>query len=300
MKKQMTQKEILFEREININATIKNIEKSGFGKKYVLIRDFPPQLFDKEKSIKEIKSKIKQAYKVPRIRLLILTYIGWGLILGTGLGISMGVLIHGDVPFLSFLTMIFLLIVAIIFHYSIRDMARKWQKWIFFPDPNTVVFAGDFAEEYINNFKKLIVWKKVEMILKSLRMKNFRKFKDSLIDFSDGVTGVIGFNGAGKSTIFEAIAWGIYGPVATRTPANQIKRENAEHSDPCRVEIEFIFGDDTYKVVREMIGKSLTASASVTVNGKLVANRAEAVSKFIQKKLGMDFKSFYTYVRKLR
>lgn len=134
------------------------------------------------------------------------------------------------------------------------------------------------------------------MILKSLRLKNFRKFKDTLIEFPDGVTGVVGLNGAGKSTIFEAIAWVLYGPVAARTSADQIKRENAEHSDPCRVELGFIFGDDKYRVVREMSGKSLATSASATINGKLVANGAEIVSKFIQKKLGMDFKSFYTSI----
>ncbi|MCK4332467.1 MAG: SMC family ATPase [Thermoplasmatales archaeon] len=132
--------------------------------------------------------------------------------------------------------------------------------------------------------------------MKSLRLKNFRKFKDSLIEFPDGVTGVVGLNGAGKSTIFEAIAWVLYGPVAARTSADQIKRENAEHSDPCRVELGFIFGDDKYRVVREMSGKSLATSASATINGKLVANGAEIVSKFIQKKLGMDFKSFYTSI----
>ena len=134
------------------------------------------------------------------------------------------------------------------------------------------------------------------MILKSLELKNFRKFKDSLIEFPDGVTGVVGLNGAGKSTIFEAIAWVLYGSVAARTSADQIKRENAEHSDPCRVELGFIFGDDKYRVVREMSGKSLATSASATINGKLVANGAEIVSKFIQKKLGMDFKSFYTSI----
>ena len=134
------------------------------------------------------------------------------------------------------------------------------------------------------------------MILKSLRLKNFRKFKDTLIEFPDGVTGVVGLNGAGKSTIFEAIAWVLYGSVAARTSADQIKRENAEHSDPCRVELGFIFGDDKYRVVREMSGKSLATSASATINGKLVANGAEIVSKFIQKKLGMDFKSFYTSI----
>lgn len=134
------------------------------------------------------------------------------------------------------------------------------------------------------------------MILKSLKLKNFRKFQDSYIEFPDGVTGVVGLNGAGKSTIFEALAWALYGSVAARTSADQIKREGTEHSDPCRIELEFIFGDDNYRVVREMTGKNLTASASVTVNGTLAANGAEVVSKFIQKKLGMDFKSFYTSI----
>ena len=55
------------------------------------------------------------------------------------------------------------------------------------------------------------------MILKNLTLKNFRKFKDATIEFPDGVTGVVGLNGAGKSTIFEAIAWVLYGSVAART-----------------------------------------------------------------------------------
>ena len=134
------------------------------------------------------------------------------------------------------------------------------------------------------------------MILKSLRLKNFRKFQDSYIEFPDGVTGIVGLNGAGKSTIFEAVAWTLYGPVAARTSADQIKREGAEHLDPCRIELEFIFGDDNYRIVREMAGKNLTASATATVNGVLAANGAEVVSRFIQKKLGIDFKSFYTSI----
>jgi len=134
------------------------------------------------------------------------------------------------------------------------------------------------------------------MILKSLRLKNFRKFQDSYIEFPDGVTGVVGLNGAGKSTIFEAVAWTLYGPVAARTSADQIKRDGSEHFDPCRIELEFIFGDDNYRLVREMTGKNLTASATATVNGILAANGAEVVSRFIQKKLGLDFKSFYTSI----
>ncbi|PNX45873.1 MAG: hypothetical protein BV457_08710, partial [Thermoplasmata archaeon M9B1D] len=63
------------------------------------------------------------------------------------------------------------------------------------------------------------------MILKTLNIRNFRKFKSIMIEFPDGVTGVVGLNGAGKSTIFEAIAWVLYGSVAARTSSDQIKRQ---------------------------------------------------------------------------
>jgi len=134
------------------------------------------------------------------------------------------------------------------------------------------------------------------MILKNLTLRNFRKFKNATIEFPDGVTGVVGLNGAGKSTIFEAISWVLYGPVAARTSADEIKRIGAEHSDPCRVELEFVFEEDNYRIVREMTGKSLTTSATITINNKIAATSAEIVSKYVQKKLGMDFKSFFTSI----
>lgn len=134
------------------------------------------------------------------------------------------------------------------------------------------------------------------MILKTLVLKNFRKFKNATIEFPDGVTGVVGLNGAGKSTIFEAIAWVLYGSVAARTSVDQIKREGAETTESCRVELDFIFEGDAYRIVREMRGKSLTTSATTTINGKIAATGAEVVSKYTQKKLGMDFKSFFTSI----
>ena len=134
------------------------------------------------------------------------------------------------------------------------------------------------------------------MILKTLTLKNFRKFKQTTIDFPDGIIGVVGLNGVGKSTIFEAIAWALYGPVAARTSSEQIKRQNAPPSEPCRVELEFIFEEDTYRITREMIGKTQIPQATATKNGKIVATGAETVTKYIQKKLGMDSKSFYTSI----
>lgn len=134
------------------------------------------------------------------------------------------------------------------------------------------------------------------MILKSITLRDFRKFKNIVIEFPDGITGVIGLNGVGKSTIFEAMAWVLYGPIAARTKTDEIKRDSAEHSDPCRVELDFVFDDNNYHIVREMSGKSLSISASILLNEKLVATGAEPVNKYILKKFGMDFKSFSTSI----
>jgi len=134
------------------------------------------------------------------------------------------------------------------------------------------------------------------MILKNLTLVNFRKFKNTTIEFPDGITGIVGLNGAGKSTIFEAVAWVLYGSVAARTPADQIKRQGATPSEPCRVELEFIFEEDNYRIIREMTGKNLNISATATINGRVAATSAETVNRFIQKKLGMDFKSFFTSI----
>ncbi len=134
------------------------------------------------------------------------------------------------------------------------------------------------------------------MQLKSLTLKNFRKFKNTTIEFPDGIVGVIGLNGVGKSTIFESIAWVLYGSVAARTSTEEIRRQDADKKETCRVELDFIFEEEKIRVVREIKGKSLTASATATINGKIAATGADVVTKFIQKKLGMDFKSFFTSI----
>ena len=134
------------------------------------------------------------------------------------------------------------------------------------------------------------------MILKNLTLKNFRKFRDVTIDFPDGITGVVGLNGVGKSTIFEALSWILFGTIAARTSADEIKRVGTVSSDRCRGELEFIFEDSNYRIVREMHGKSSSITATASVNGKIAATSADTVSKFIQKKLGMDFKSFFTSI----
>ena len=45
------------------------------------------------------------------------------------------------------------------------------------------------------------------MRLSYLALKNYRRFRDVEIELPDGLVGIIGQNGAGKSSLMEAVAW---------------------------------------------------------------------------------------------
>ena len=134
------------------------------------------------------------------------------------------------------------------------------------------------------------------MLLKTLTLRNYRKYKDASVEFPDGVIGIIGLNGVGKTTLIEAIGWVLFGHHAARTTKELIKRDGASPHEPCRVALEFELEGDGYNVVREMVGKNLTPKASLMINGKLITNNADEATEVITEKIGMDYLSFFTSV----
>ncbi len=134
------------------------------------------------------------------------------------------------------------------------------------------------------------------MLLKSLSLKNYRKFEDAFVEFPEGVTGIVGLNGAGKSTLFEAIAWVLYGSMGSRTSVDQIRSRGVDSSEVCRVCLEFEFASQKYSVTREMRGKGLVVHAVALVDNSIAAEGGSAVSEFVVKTLGMDYRSFFTSI----
>ena len=49
------------------------------------------------------------------------------------------------------------------------------------------------------------------MILNTLRLSNYKQYSHLELAFREGLVGIIGKNGAGKSTIFEAILYCLFG-----------------------------------------------------------------------------------------
>ena len=132
------------------------------------------------------------------------------------------------------------------------------------------------------------------MYLRSISLKNYRRFKSVDLEFPDGMVGIIGNNGAGKSTLMEAIAWVLFGTDASRTSKDQIRSVGASKADVCRVILNFEMNGDSYQVVRELKGAAHSVDASVIVNKKVAARGNNPVNELIQTTLDMDYRAFMT------
>ncbi len=119
------------------------------------------------------------------------------------------------------------------------------------------------------------------MILTKLSLKNFKKYKNFEIDFYDGLTGIIGKNGSGKSTIFEAILFALYGELKSKGSKELVKNVRANSKDELIVLLEFEFDNLDYKVIREFRGKNLNAIAKLYRNDELIVNGAKDVTRYI-------------------
>jgi exonuclease SbcC len=123
--------------------------------------------------------------------------------------------------------------------------------------------------------------------LHRLRLSNFRQHADTEIVFGDGVTGIIGPNGSGKTSLLEAIAWAIYGPPAARGDKDSIRNLRAKGKTSVKVELEFGLGAHEYRIERGL------STAELYQDGALIANSLKEVTGKLQRVLGMTHEEFF-------
>ena len=136
------------------------------------------------------------------------------------------------------------------------------------------------------------------MKINYIELRNYRRFGHLELELPDGITGIIGNNGVGKSTLVESIAWALFGNQKdiVRAGKDSIRRSGTGPNDATSAELEFSYAGEEYVVKREMSGRSMLIDASLTINGKPAATGANEVSDLIERKLGMDYKSFFISV----
>ena len=127
------------------------------------------------------------------------------------------------------------------------------------------------------------------MRLNSLRLCNFRQHLDTRIDFDTGITGIIGPNGSGKTTILEAIAWALYGMPAARGTRESIRSYRAAARASVKVELDFELGGHRYFVTRGL------TNAEVYLDGgnAPIATSISGVTDLLRRRLGMTHDEFF-------
>jgi exonuclease SbcC len=127
------------------------------------------------------------------------------------------------------------------------------------------------------------------MRLISIHLQNFRQHEDTRIVFERGLTGIIGANGSGKSTILESIAWALYGNAAARGTRDSIRFNGAKSRASVRVRLDFELAGHTYRVVRGL------TSAECFLDGAdaPIASTISGVSEMLQRRIGMTRSEFF-------
>ena len=130
------------------------------------------------------------------------------------------------------------------------------------------------------------------MILSSLHLENFKRYVSKTIEFGEGLIGIIGRNGSGKSTVFEAILFALYGELKNKGYKEIVRNANANDKDAVVVELLFELDNVSYKVVREFRGKTLSASAKLYMNEELMTSGAKEVTHAITRLTKMSKDAF--------
>jgi exonuclease SbcC len=133
------------------------------------------------------------------------------------------------------------------------------------------------------------------MILNRLELHNFKRFRFIEINFKDGITGILGNNGTGKSSLVTAILFALYGVKGSGISGDYIVSSFAGPKDKCEVILDFRIGGDEYKIIRTFRkGKTVTHDAELYKNKKLLAKEVSPVEEAVKLAVGMgptDFRN---------
>ena len=130
-------------------------------------------------------------------------------------------------------------------------------------------------------------------MIRSIELVDFLAHSNTKLEFDNGATVFVGDNGAGKSSIIDAITYSLFGEHTRKNNKGLIRRG----SNQGFAKIEFSANGKNYQAVRKIDSKgTLTAQFAEDVDGKLIPiaegerkQFGESMTMHVEKTLGMDF-----------
>lgn len=119
----------------------------------------------------------------------------------------------------------------------------------------------------------------VDFKLKSLDIENFKGIRSLHIDFADGMTNIYGENGTGKTTIYDALTWLLFGKDSSGSANFSVKPTNLQGVTPTVTGIFLVNGHPLKlrKVLKERWSKPRGGVAKY--NGDTVEHTVDDVPK---------------------
>ena len=130
-------------------------------------------------------------------------------------------------------------------------------------------------------------------MITSIELGDFLSHSETKLDFENGVTVFVGHNGAGKSSIIDALTFALFGQHTRKSNKGLIKRGAIQGFS----KVEFTINDKQYQAVRKIDSKGgLAAKFSEKVNDEIIEIAAgerkqfgESMTHEIEKIIGLDF-----------
>jgi len=130
-------------------------------------------------------------------------------------------------------------------------------------------------------------------MIRSIELVDFLAHSNTKLEFDNDATVFVGDNGAGKSSVIDAITFSLFGEHTRKNNKGLIRRG----ANQGFAKIEFSANGKNYQAIRKIDSKgTLTAQFAEDVDGKLIPiaegerkQFGESMTKHVEETLGMDF-----------
>jgi len=130
-------------------------------------------------------------------------------------------------------------------------------------------------------------------MIRNIELVDFLSHSDTKLEFDSGATVFVGENGAGKSSIIDAITFSLFGEHTRKNNKGLIRRG----ANQGFAKIEFSANGKNYQAIRKIDSKgTLTAQFAEDVDGKLIPiaegerkQFGESMTKHVEEVFAMDF-----------
>lgn len=129
----------------------------------------------------------------------------------------------------------------------------------------------------------------MRVVLKSLRMVNFRRFLDKTIEFGPGFNLIVGPNESGKTSIHQAIILALYGLERSRETLSRERAQSWLNDAECLLELSLEVNGVEYRIARSISSGGVRLEKRDAQSGEfsVEADNASGVSGWVAEHIGV-------------